>query len=251
MLTRKRIAGDGRWLDNSKKDKNMKRMAKLVMGVMVAGGLVGSASAVQIHNVATTQPYTWEFVGNALSLAGYSQGESANGSRFGSFCIEGNENYTGGGTYYVEVSGSANNGGVNTDANDPLSVGTAWLYSQFAKGTLSGYVYGNSVAARADASALQNAIWMLENEIAWDGSNEFIELAGKQGLGSLSADATAGQFGVSVLNLWTTYNATSGKYSGYAQDQLYYAANSVPDGGMTLAMAGIALAGIAAMRRRK
>ena len=34
------------------------------------------------------------------------------------------------------------NGGISGGNPDPISRGTAWLYLQFAKGTLAGYNYG-------------------------------------------------------------------------------------------------------------
>ena len=44
-------------------------------------------------------------------------------------------------------------------------MGTGWLYSQFAQGTLAGYVFSGTEAQReASANLLQQAIWWLEGE---------------------------------------------------------------------------------------
>jgi hypothetical protein len=232
----------------------MNRLSKLMVGVMVAGSVVGSASALQIHSEDVTLPYTWSFVNNAgeVNLDGYVEGKSKVGDKFDSFCIENNEYFSGGSTYYVQtpLDMVADNGGVNTDAGYNLSVATAWLYSNFAKGQLSGYTYGSL----ASANALQNAIWMLEGEITVNAANQFYSLA----LTTLGAtalnNATAGQYGVWALNLWTTRTANQNggyTYSGYVQDQIWFdGGNRVPDGGMTVAMIGLALGGLAVIRRR-
>jgi hypothetical protein len=60
---------------------------------------------------------------------------------FETFCLEKNEYITIGGKYYYTVSDSAIRGGVGGPSPDPISIGTAWLYSQFARGTLQNYKY--------------------------------------------------------------------------------------------------------------
>ena len=59
---------------------------------------------------------------------------------FQTFCIETSEFFSPGTAYTATINdramfGSAGSGG------DPISIGTAWLYRQFASGTLSGYDY--------------------------------------------------------------------------------------------------------------
>jgi hypothetical protein len=136
---------------------------------------------------------------------------------FQSFCLEYNEHISWGGTYNVHISQTetAVLGGY-APPGDPLSEGTAWLYSQFRAGTLANY---NNDAA--SANALQQAIWWLEQESR--GSDQglaatFLQEA-RTALGisdnatMRTVNATYGQFGVVVLNL---YDANG----GYAQDQL-------------------------------
>lgn len=93
---------------------------------------------------------------------------------FETFCLEHNEYIELPHTYDATIDDKAINGGVGGPHPDPLSIGTEWLYYQFAKATLAGYDYGSGRASSADA--LQDAIWMLEEEIAWNSSNVFIDL---------------------------------------------------------------------------
>jgi len=162
---------------------------------------------------------------------------------FNSFCVETDEFLNIGGTYYYSVSDHADNGGVNTNANDALSLGTAWLYSQFRAGTLTGYDHNDG--DDQDQVLLQNAIWMLEGEIAWNGSNVYLALAASAlgGLNQLQlqADAGSNNYGVAIMNLWTNANGT-----GQQQDQLML----VPDGGTTLTLLGLAFGGLAMFSRR-
>jgi len=99
---------------------------------------------------------------------------------FQTFCIEatGGEYITTNHTYHAELNYKAVAGGTGpTGDGDPISVGTAWLYSQFARGTLSdfGYNYGSGRAGSADL--LQKAIWGLEEEGAYPVSNIFFDAA--------------------------------------------------------------------------
>ena len=60
---------------------------------------------------------------------------------FETFCVEYNEHFTPGLTYYYGISQGAINGGVSGGNPDLISKGTAWLYLNFAQGTLAGYNY--------------------------------------------------------------------------------------------------------------
>jgi len=136
---------------------------------------------------------------------------------FSSFCLEHNEYFNPGGTYNAAVNTAAVSGGVSTSGSpgsDPLSMGTAWLYSQFRAGTLGGYT------GAATAGQLQNAIWWLEGEIAADQSaNPFISLIPDASWRDYNSKVDAnGAFGVVALNL--NYRNTDGSNGRRAQDQL-------------------------------
>ena len=152
---------------------------------------------------------------------------------FSSFCLEHNEVFTPGGTYNATVNLAAMNGGVATSSlrgSDPLSMGTAWLYSQFRAGSLAGYNSGLT----ATAGQLQNAIWWLEGEITADQSaNPFITQIPDAAWRNYNSTIDAnGAFGVVALNL--TY-----RDGRVAQDQLAIVPVPVPE--PTTIIAGVLL----------
>jgi hypothetical protein len=125
---------------------------------------------------------------------------------FQTFCIEETEYiYPNPTTAAAVFNDNAVYGGVGP-VGDPISVGTAWLYSEFAAGTLSGYAYyGTSTARKASASELQNAIWYLEEEGGSLSTNYTNLLKGEFGTSSGIADWRAdnyGQYAVKALNLY-------------------------------------------------
>jgi hypothetical protein len=186
------------------------------------------------------------------------------------FCIEYNEYIELGGVYDAAIStGSIYGGvagGVDPDGGGPLpktdqiSIGTAYLYTLFATGTLSGYNYTNGSGREASAVMLQKAIWYLEDEItltdAQKNSNTFltgafgaITLFGDGsgvGVGGAKANNDFTQYQVGALNLWS-----DGKPK---QDQLILLPppeRKVPDGGATAVLLGFALTALARLRPRR
>ena len=193
-----------------------------------------------------------------LSNASYSSLAIAGLGGVETFCLEYGEHFSPGSTYGYTIStfATAGSGGA-VNGQDPISNGTAWLYSQFATGTLAGYNY---VGARAGSNnALQLAFWFFEDETQVIGGayslygtgsgNIFINAAVAQfgSLANAKADSS-GAFGVSVLNL-TSQNGTVQN-----QSQLYYGGNSnipsIPDSGTTAAMLGLSLIGLLGFKRR-
>lgn len=167
------------------------------------------------------------------------------GMGFGTFCLEYSEHINYGVSYYAVINYGAVSGGQNVNNMSPsangmdrISKGTAWLYSQYAAGTLAGYNYGTTGESlnnrRQSSRLLQLAIWYLEGEIALSyserNSNPFLSLANTKYGSYLAAAANADivtygsvqgvEYGVVALNLYTGYDPATGKYSGKAQDQL-------------------------------
>jgi hypothetical protein len=150
---------------------------------------------------------------------------------FGTFCLEAGEFISqppAGGPYtYTINTGAVQGGGVagganTTDPNNPLltmdnvSLGTAWLYSQFRAGTLTlddgtGSYFSNELA---NAGELQQAIWYLEDEAPGQ-SNGYVVLAENElseTLPQIKADSN-GAYNVVALNLFDSNG-------NLAQDQL-------------------------------
>jgi len=119
---------------------------------------------------------------------------------FQTFCIEYNEEFYVGQTYNVSISDRAMYGS-QAPSGDALSIGTAWLYSQFAAGTLANYTYAFGKSRTISANALQQAIWWLEGE---GGTKNALISAAEQAL-NLTDDSikydSQGAYGVKALNL--------------------------------------------------
>jgi len=128
-------------------------------------------------------------------------------------------------------------------AGDPLSKATAWLYEQFAKGTLvdSDGVGSYWTAANHDKNAgiLQKAIWTFEDEFDWSKNNFYYDLAVAHFGSKDVAFSTYTGTTVKVLNIW-------GKNGKDIQSHLIY----VPDSGMTVGLLGLGLLSLAAFRRK-
>jgi hypothetical protein len=172
--------------------------------------------------------------------AAAAEATGAYGTGFQSFCLEKDEYVSLPGVYNYQINSAAVGGGVSGGSPDPLSMGTAWLYSQFAMGTLANYTYAGS-GRTTSAGKLQATIWWLEGELGDPGSaNIFRQMVlGRFGTAAAAMNsAPVGYMGVHVLNL------TQG--SERKQDQLV----KIPDGGLTAALLGVALVGCGALRRR-
>jgi hypothetical protein len=171
---------------------------------------------------------------------------------FQTFCVEGSEYIYPNATYNATV------GQMTLMSGTHLSVGAAYLYYQFATGALGtgglpGYNY-NPLTRTATAGLLQNAIWyyMGQESQTYNSSNPYENWV-QNHVANPFADNTslANPISVSVLNLWA---GAPGDASGKRQDQLILTGkqgfDQVPDGGLTAALLGIALAGLGVIRRR-
>ena len=167
---------------------------------------------------------------------------------FVSFCLETNETISYGTPYTVTLNSVAIKGGTGVAANaglgdvagvvgsyDPLSNASAWLFSNYVAGTLSG-----QGANDASANKAQTAIWFLENETGGS-TNSWATDA----ITAVNAGWTnpSGATHVYVLNL-TDSNG------GLHQDQLYVAAIPEPET-YAMLLAGLGLMGFVARRRQR
>lgn len=159
---------------------------------------------------------------------------------FITFCLQQTEyiDYTTtfvvGGVSSFASSDDAAHGG-DESGHDPLSSQTAWLYTEFRHGTLSGYDYAGPNRWQS-ANDLQNAIWWFESEIANDPDNAFVTAANLAVLNGWS-----GIGDVRALNLLFADGRE-------AQDQLALQPTAVPEP-TSLVLLGSGLA-LGAWRRR-
>lgn len=205
------------------------------------------------------------FGGGEFRVSGVSVLNGA-GDSFLTFCVEYSEHISLNTNYYVGINTQAVQGGLGVsgygspdpdgvlNSYDPLSKGTAWLYTQFRNNTLDtshGVAY-NFAPDNAHANSLQLAIWSLEDELK----------ASTGTLAAFNADLVAQDWAsvaktqgalwsdtgnVRVLNLYDTY--ANGTFGGNRQDQLYLA--PVPEPGTyAMMLAGLALMGFIVRRRR-
>lgn len=107
------------------------------------------------------------------------------------FCLERGETLDFSSVFKVAgLSTTAMAGGVAGPGGDPISVGTAWLFTEFSLRRLTGYNYNNGALRPADADALQKAIWALEGESGGD-VNSFYYLLAKAQFGGTDAAVKA------------------------------------------------------------
>ncbi|MBX3744375.1 MAG: hypothetical protein KF833_03630 [Verrucomicrobiae bacterium] len=166
----------------------------------------------------------------ATVVSGLGNVVSDPGGSFLTFCIERNEYISfpsnpANRVYDVNLANSSSRGGIAGGSPDPISLATAWLYSKFRDGSLIGV--GGFTGNSASHSALQNAIWYLEQELGVSGAPAFstaatsLVQAAIDDLGLTWANVQStpanGEFNVRVMRL---YNGPSADAEGYNQDML-------------------------------
>jgi len=165
---------------------------------------------------------------------------------FGSFCIDR--------AVYINVPGQYSatvySSGIDPNNGNQISLGTAWLFSQFATGTLAGYNYTPGAGRSSSAYELQIAIWILEGQYPIasivPGSDPFLNAAITKFGSLLGAEADNNQtYSVGVLGL--NYVDANGRPTGTAAQPML---TLLPDGGSVLILLGMGLSGLAVFARK-
>ena len=181
---------------------------------------VGNSGLDSVVDWAAYAASTQGTVSSATDGSSWGYSSSLNGLQyFQTFCIQTTVYFNPGSTYNATVA-------------DAITLGTAWLYSQFAAGTLSGYNYTYGSGRSTTAGALQQAIWFFQNQPG-GATNSFVQAA-EAAVGGASAafGESNGKYGVGGLDL------TDPNGNQAAQDQLII---SVPEASTIIAGALLAL----------
>lgn len=153
-------------------------------------------------------------------------------SAFKTFCLETDENISWGVNFRVDSIGDAIAGGSGGPSPDPISMQTAYLYSRFYWGQLTGF----DITSANDQKGVQEAIWFFEQETGFGGGGlaaAWVALA--------NANATAAD-----LSLVRAFNPVDVRTQDLKQSMLVY----VPEPG-TLGLLGLGLATVSFISRRR
>ena len=201
--------------------------------------------------------------GGAFILTNWGPTGAASQGSFESFCLEKNEYMNYGGLAYnvgpifkvdsisteAKRGGLGGNQGTAPNTFDPLDAKTAFLYTNYietpsALGAVAGW---NAASVIARGTAMQQAIWTIEQELTSTSNtlaNSLIAFA------AVSGWTDTGRVKVLNLSWWDNAGDTRFPVGTYAQDQLYLAPVPEPET-YAMLLAGFGLIGFVAKRRRR
>ena len=129
----------------------MKRLITLITLLVAL-----SVATVQANIITLNQgPYSY-------GQGGEFTAQTSDDGTFQTFCIETAVEFTPGHQYSYEFASTDSQGRY-------VALGTAYLYSQFITGQLSGYDYTSGPNHQKDAGALQQAIWYIQGGQTFNG----------------------------------------------------------------------------------
>lgn len=179
---------------------------------------------------------------------------------FATFCVQETVNVNAGPTnnYTLSNNNSFSPGG-------PLTIGTAWLYYEFATGNLSSFTLTGgshfSYTSETGDEELQSAFWYLQDGQAMQNgytptTDPLLTLAETE-FGAGSPSNQVGAFAMDPDGQYSEIMVLTDPSNGTGlQNQLILAAGggqgngSLPDGGQTVCLLGLALGGLALARRK-
>jgi hypothetical protein len=198
----------------------MKRTHKMIFISVAVVLMAGSAWALPVAGTVVTMENDWQVPYTMTDV---------DGQTYSSFCLEKNNYFNPGSSYYVDsVADYASAGGIGAvNGRDPVSAESKWLYAAYMSGIF------NSLTNAAQK--VQNAIWYLENEIT-DGSDW----------------AALNQFNFDDSG-WTVVavNLISKNYTGIVDNQSQLVGTAPVPEPATLLMLGAGLIGLAGVGRKK
>lgn len=234
----------------------MKRFAVIVSSFVLAGA--ASATLADTVKLSGSGWSGGSFGATITKEAGSPFGGPVGGTHITrTFCIETEEFFTPGTSYFVEYATSAvSGGGGAVGGQDPIGSATAWLFSRTISGLLSWDIgSGNTtfdVNNITHNKAVQEAIWQLEQENwSYSGAASTIGKIRDAVKAQALADSDGSLYGVMVMRLWQNRSGSPGNYSfsGNVQDQLVLIPLP-PSAWAGLSMLA-GLAGLAYMRRQR
>ena len=239
----------------------MKKILTTIVAVSLAAATQVGALTVTVSQLSgyyNTTDGGGEFNINPVTGVGYAPSVLVGGG-FETFCLARNLGINIPGSYNAVVNVNGTFASDSVGGTSQITLGTAYLYHQFATGVLAGYNYTPGASTRAQSAYfLQLAIWTLQGQysygsLALDLGNAFVNAAasayggGTAGLLAAMAANNGGGFDVGALNLTYIAGNPYGVAAGTpAQSML----TLLPDGGTTLMLMGIGFSSLALVSRK-
>ncbi len=241
------------------RNKNIGTVLKAATAIALMVGTQWAAAEVVTGTIVKFADGVGNNPGGAFNGSVVSGAAGTWNNSFESFCLEYNENITFGTNYKVGgvTNHTVNAAGVygtysgsepgHTSTQDPISASTAWLVTQFYTTHLSNTAMWGSANQTLKNTAVQQAIWSLEGE-SFGTMSTLATTYKNMANAAVSSGAWSGIGTVRVLNLYSKDN--QGNYTRHAQDQLYMVSSVPEPETYALMLAGLALVGGIARRRR-